>query len=118
MIDPGGLKVRGADRNGAIRTLAENTDGLAILNTNDLDKGFTRIADDMSSYYLLGYYASQHQARRPLPHHHRPREAAGRLRFGRGRATVHPTRRHQSAGRDHEVHRRPRLGRCRKRSIS
>ena len=58
MIDPGGLKVRGADRNGAMRTLAENTDGLAILNTNDLDKGLTRISDDMSSYYLMGYYAS------------------------------------------------------------
>jgi len=58
MIDPGGLKVRGADRNGALRTLAENTDGLAILNTNDLDKGLNRIADDMASYYLLGYYAS------------------------------------------------------------
>ncbi len=58
MIDPGGLKVRGADRNGALRTLAENTDGLAILNTNDLDKGLTRISNDMSSYYLLGYYAS------------------------------------------------------------
>jgi hypothetical protein len=58
MIDPGGLKVRGADRNGAMRTLAENTDGLAVLNTNDLDKGLNRLAEDMSSYYLLGYYAS------------------------------------------------------------
>ena len=58
MIDPGGLKGRGADRNGAMRTLAENTDGLAVLNTNDLDKGLTRISDDMSSYYLMGYYAS------------------------------------------------------------
>ena len=58
MIDPGGLKVRGSDRSGAMRTLAENTDGLAILNGNDLDKGLTRIADDMSSYYLMGYYAS------------------------------------------------------------
>ncbi len=58
MIDPGGLKVRGADRSGAMRTLAENTDGLAVLNTNDLDKGLHRLVDDMSSYYLLGYYAS------------------------------------------------------------
>ena len=41
-----------------MRTLAENTDGLAVLNTNDLDKGLNRLADDMSSYYLLGYYAS------------------------------------------------------------
>ena len=58
MIDPGGLKVKGADRNGAMRTLAENTDGIAVLNINDLDKGFDRISNDMSSYYLLGYYAS------------------------------------------------------------
>ena len=58
MIDPGGLKTRRADRSGAMRTLAENTDGLAVLNTNDLDKGLNRLADDMSSYYLLGYYAS------------------------------------------------------------
>ena len=58
LIDPGGLKVRGADRSGAMRTLAENTDGLAILDSNDLDRGFERIASDMSSDYLLGYYAS------------------------------------------------------------
>jgi VWFA-related protein len=58
MIDPGGLKVKSADRSGAMRTLAENTDGLAVLNTNDLDRGLNRIAQDMASYYLLGYYAS------------------------------------------------------------
>lgn len=58
MIDPSGLTARGADRSGAMRTLAENTDGVAVLNSNDLDRGFRRIADDMASYYLLGYYAS------------------------------------------------------------
>jgi VWFA-related protein len=58
MIDPGGLKQRPADRSGAMRTLADNTDGVAVLNSNDLDRLFTRIGDDMSSYYLLGYYAS------------------------------------------------------------
>jgi VWFA-related protein len=59
MIDPGGLRVeRAADRSGAMRTLAENTDGLTLLNTNALDVGFRRIAADMSSYYLLGYYAT------------------------------------------------------------
>ena len=59
MIDPGGLKTsRPADRSGAMRTLADNTDGFALLNGNDLDRLFTRIADDMSSYYLLGYYAT------------------------------------------------------------
>lgn len=41
-----------------LRTLAENTDGLAILNNNDLDKGMKRISDDLTSYYLLGYYSS------------------------------------------------------------
>jgi VWFA-related protein len=57
-IDPQGLSVSPADRNGAIRTLAENTDGLAAFNSNDLKAGFKRIADDMASYYLLGYYPS------------------------------------------------------------
>jgi VWFA-related protein len=38
-----------------LRTLAENTDGLAVVNGNDLDRGMRRIADDLTSYYLLGY---------------------------------------------------------------
>jgi VWFA-related protein len=64
MIDPAGLRapknaaIKAADHSGAMRTLAENTDGLAVLNTNDLDRGLNRIAEDMASYYLLGYYAS------------------------------------------------------------
>jgi VWFA-related protein len=41
-----------------LRTLAENTDGLAVVNSNDLDRGLRRVADDLSSYYLLGYYSS------------------------------------------------------------
>jgi VWFA-related protein len=40
-----------------LRTLAEYTDGLAIVDTNNLDKGMRRIVDDLTSYYLLGYYA-------------------------------------------------------------
>jgi VWFA-related protein len=42
----------------SLRTLAENTDGLAVTNSNDLDKGLRRIADDLTSYYLLGYYST------------------------------------------------------------
>jgi len=38
--------------------LANNTDGLAIVNTNDLDRGMRRIADDLSAYYVLGYYTT------------------------------------------------------------
>jgi VWFA-related protein len=41
-----------------LRTLAENTDGIATVNSNDLDRGLRRIADDLSSYYLLGYYST------------------------------------------------------------
>jgi VWFA-related protein len=41
-----------------LRTLAENTDGIATVGSNDLDRGLKRIADDLSSYYLLGYYSS------------------------------------------------------------
>lgn len=41
-----------------LRTLAEGTDGLAALNSNDIEKGLRRMADDLTSYYLLGYYST------------------------------------------------------------
>ena len=41
-----------------LRELAENTDGLAILNNNDLHKGLRRVSEDLTSYYLLGYYST------------------------------------------------------------
>ena len=37
---------------------ASATDGLAILNANDVESGFRRITTDLSSYYLLGYYST------------------------------------------------------------
>jgi len=45
-------------RQEAMRTLAEATDGLAVMGSNDLDKGLRRISDDLTSYYLLGYYST------------------------------------------------------------
>ena len=36
-------------------TLANNTGGFAIKNTNDLGRGLTRIAQETRRYYLLGY---------------------------------------------------------------
>ncbi|BCS34829.2 hypothetical protein TBR22_A40550 [Luteitalea sp. TBR-22] len=42
----------------SLRLLADNTDGLAIINTNNLDAGAQRIVQDLSSYYLLGYYSN------------------------------------------------------------
>jgi hypothetical protein len=44
-----------SQRSDNLRALAENTDGLAVVDTNDLDKGMKRIVDDLTSYYLLGY---------------------------------------------------------------
>jgi VWFA-related protein len=42
----------------SLRGLAGSTDGLAVLDSNDLDKGMKRISDDLTSYYLLGYYST------------------------------------------------------------
>ena len=43
------------NRQASLRALAEDTDGIAVINTNDIDRGFSRIVADVSSYYLLGY---------------------------------------------------------------
>jgi VWFA-related protein len=53
-VDAGRLRTR-LD---SLRTLAENTDGLAIVDSNNLDAGMKRVVADLSSYYLLGYYSS------------------------------------------------------------
>jgi VWFA-related protein len=45
-------------RQNSMRALAVDTDGEAIINTNDIEGGLKRIADDLSSYYLLGYYST------------------------------------------------------------
>ena len=42
----------------SLRTLAEATDGLAVVNTNDLAGGARRIVNDLSTYYLLGYQST------------------------------------------------------------
>jgi VWFA-related protein len=47
-----------ANRVSSLRTLAEMTDGLAIVNTNDLAGGARRIVNDLSTYYLLGYQST------------------------------------------------------------
>jgi VWFA-related protein len=46
----------------SLQTLATATDGMAVLNSNDIDKGLKRIVDDLTSYYLLGYYSSNAKA--------------------------------------------------------
>ena len=38
-----------------LRILAENTDGIALVNSNDLDKQMRRLAADLRVVYLIGY---------------------------------------------------------------
>lgn len=46
------------NRTDALRVLADNTDGLAVIGNNNLEPGLKRIVDDLTAYYLLGYYSS------------------------------------------------------------
>ena len=61
---PPGATILGRDVNRlqnrvqTLRTIAENTDGIAIVDDNDLAGGLRRIVDDVSAYYLLGYYST------------------------------------------------------------
>src|SRR5262249_24894118 len=42
-----------------LRVLAENTDGRAIVNRNDIAAGMKQITRDQSAYYLIGYNSTQ-----------------------------------------------------------
>ena len=43
----------------SLRILADESDGRAIVNQNDLDRGLRQIVRDSSAYYLLGYNSSE-----------------------------------------------------------
>ena len=45
----------------SLRILADETDGRAIVNSNDLDTGLRQIIRDSSAYYLLGYTSTLNQ---------------------------------------------------------
>lgn len=57
-IDVGGLRTTVSRSTDTLREMAENTDGFAIVSTNDLVGGVRRIEDDLSAFYLLGYYST------------------------------------------------------------
>jgi VWFA-related protein len=46
------------NRQNSLRELAENTDGVAVVNNNNLEAAMTRMLSDVGSYYLLGYYST------------------------------------------------------------
>jgi VWFA-related protein len=58
MVPPSVDRAQLTARLTSLRTLAEATDGLAIVNSNNLDAGLGRVVADLSSYYLLGYYST------------------------------------------------------------
>ena len=53
-VDRANLKAR----QDALRFLADDTDGTSVINTNNIDGALRRIVDDLSSYYLMAYYAT------------------------------------------------------------
>lgn len=57
-IDVGGLRTTATRATDTLRTMADNTDGRAVVSTNDLIGGARRISDDLSAFYLLGYYST------------------------------------------------------------
>jgi len=42
----------------SLRVMSEETGGFAVVNQNDFASAFQRIVDDNSSYYVMGYYAT------------------------------------------------------------
>ncbi len=57
-LDTQGLQAELRLSQDSLRTLADQTGGFALLNSNDFRDGFDRIQRDNSTYYLIGYYSS------------------------------------------------------------
>jgi hypothetical protein len=55
-IDTSGLGGNALPEQAALRVLAEDTGGMAVVNTNNYATGFSEIVRDNSTYYLVGYY--------------------------------------------------------------
>jgi hypothetical protein len=58
-VNPVGITANSTVFSGAsLRRMADETDGIPIVNVNDIKAGLKRIANDMPAYYLLGYYTT------------------------------------------------------------
>lgn len=55
-IKPSDLMAEMRLEHDSLRAVAEETGGFAVLNQNDFRTAFSRILEDNSSYYVLGYY--------------------------------------------------------------
>lgn len=54
-MDPTASSIGSRDLQNSLRYMADATGGLAIVNTNDISGGLTRIRDDLFNYYSIGY---------------------------------------------------------------
>jgi VWFA-related protein len=60
-VRPGGLDMQSSmlvQGTSNLAVLAEQTDGIPVLATNDLRGGMAKIAEDLSSHYVLGFYTN------------------------------------------------------------
>src|SRR4029453_18034186 len=60
-VRPGGLDMQSSmlvQGTSNLAVLAEETDGIPVLATNDLRGGMTKIVEDLSSHYVLGFYTN------------------------------------------------------------
>ena len=57
-VDPQEWETHVRKEQDSLRVLAEQTGGIAVVNTNDFDKALKRIDAETSDYYVLGYYSS------------------------------------------------------------
>ena len=63
----------------SINSLAVDTGGFVVRNTNQFDKAIAQIADDAANYYVLGYLPPS-TGRRQVPQDQREGEARRRER--------------------------------------
>jgi VWFA-related protein len=57
-VDPSEWETHLRKSQDSLRVLAEQTGGLAVVNTNDFDKALKRIDAETSDYYVLAYYST------------------------------------------------------------
>jgi VWFA-related protein len=54
-MDPTAASIGSNDYQASLEYMAAATGGVAVVNTNDLGPGFTRVRDDLFSYYSIGF---------------------------------------------------------------
>ena len=57
-VDPAEWNRHLMETQSSLRVLAEQTGGIAVVNSNGFDNALKRIDAETSDYYVLGYYSS------------------------------------------------------------